>query len=194
MGFINLCLRFPNLDTMAFFAVFVVGLPYYFLSTNDLEALKYYLPTLVMLSVTLTESGKPNFFQNLYPSDNNTLSGFVSKNIINLLAMSGLLYQSLILTRVTGNVLVGLVTALITIAIAFPIAQDILPVFIREGDKWFRSIEINSKPVYYPGNWHKYFLGIIFIVFLILLEYLLLTVVVPSLMRGNVRNNTSNLI
>ena len=108
--------------------------------------------------------------------------------------MSGLLYQSLILTRVTGNVLVGLVTALITIAIAFPIAQDILPVFIREGDKWFRSIEINSKPVYYPGNWHKYFLGIIFIVFLILLEYLLLTVVVPSLMRGNVRNNTSNLI
>jgi hypothetical protein len=194
MGFINLCLRFPNLDTMAFFLVFVVGLPYYFLSNNDLEALQYYLPTLVMLSVTLSEAGKPTFFKNLYPTDNKTLSGFVSRNIINLLAMTGLIYQALIITRVSGNVMVGLVTALITIAIAFPIAQEVLPVFIREGDKWFRSLEFNNRPIHYPGNWHKYFLGIIFIVFLILLEYLLLSVAVPSLMRSNTRNNTSNLI
>ena len=69
MGFINLCLRFPNLDTIAFFLVFVVGLPYHFLANRDLEALQYYLPTLVMLSVTLTEAGKPKFFNNLYPTE-----------------------------------------------------------------------------------------------------------------------------
>ena len=194
MGFINLCLRFPNLDTMIFFLVFVVGVPYYLISKNDYDSLKFYLPTLVMVAVTLTEAGSPNFFQNLYPLDNKTFSGFVSRNLINLLAMGGLLLQALVLTRVTGNVMLGLVTGLITVAITFPVAQEVLPVFIREGDKWFRSLQIGGRPIHYPGNWHKYFLGLIFTVFLVLLEYLLLTVAVPSIMSPRVRSSNNNLI
>ena len=194
MGFINLCLRFPNLDTMIFFLVFVLGVPYYLIANNDYETLKFYLPTLVMVAVTLTEAGAPNFFRNLYPLDNKTLSGFVSRNLINLLAMGGLLLQALVLTHATGNVLLGLVTGLITIAITFPVAQEILPVFIREGDKWFRSLQIGGKPLHYPGNWHKYFLGLVFVVFLVLLEYLLLTVAVPSLMSAGRRSSNNNLI
>ena len=194
MGFINLCLRFPNLDTMIFFLVFVVGVPYYLISKNDYDSLKFYLPTLVMVAVTLTEAGSPNFFQNLYPLDNKTFSGFVSRNLINLLAMGGLLLQALVLTRVTGNVMLGLVTGLITVAITFPVAQEVLPVFIREGDKWFRSLQIGGRPIHYPGNWHKYFLGLVFTVFLVLLEYLLLTVAVPSIMSPRVRSSNNNLI
>lgn len=194
MGFINLCLRFPNLDTMIFFLVFVAGVPYYLLSNNDYDTLKFYLPTLVMVAVTLTEAGAPNFFKNLYPLDNRTLSGFISRNLINLLAMGGLLLQALVLANATGNVLLGLVTGLITVAITFPIAQEVLPVFIREGDKWFRTLQIGGRPIAYPGNWHKYFLGLVFTVFLVLLEYLLLTVAVPSLMTAGRRSSNNNLI
>ena len=103
-----------------------------------------------MVAVTLTEAGSPNFFQNLYPLDNKTFSGFVSRNLINLLAMGGLLLQALVLTRATGNVMLGLVTGLITIAITFPVAQEVLPVFIREGDKWFRShLQIGGRPIHF---------------------------------------------
>merc|ERR1711871_435983 len=142
-----------------------------------------------MVAVTLTEAGAPNFFQNLYPLDNKTLSGFISRNLINLLAMGGLLLQALVLANATGNIMLGLVTGLITVAITFPIAQEVLPVFIREGDRWFRTLQIGGRPVAYPGNWHKYFLGLVFTVFLVLLEYLLLTVAVPSLMVAGRRSS-----
>ena len=66
MKFINLCLSIPNLDTIIFYIIFVILIPGYLFSTSDYEALKYYLPALIMLAVTLTEGGSPELFVNLY--------------------------------------------------------------------------------------------------------------------------------
>ena len=117
---------------------------------------------LVMAAVTLTEAGKPDLFKNLYPLPPTNVAGFLSKNIINLLAVTGILVQCIRLALQTNNLQLALVTGLIGLAITFPMAQEVLPVFIREGDKWFRSLRIGNTPVTYPGNWHKYFLGFLF--------------------------------
>lgn len=192
MGLVSLCIKFPNLDTLAFYLVFVMLVPYLLFSSNDYESLKYYLPMLVMAAVTLTEAGKPDLFKNLYPLPPTNVAGFLSKNIINLLAVTGILVQCIRLALQTNNLQLALVTGLIGLAITFPMAQEVLPVFIREGDKWFRSLRIGNTPVTYPGNWHKYFLGFLFAVFLILCEYLLLTMLVPQLMTKTAKNSVLN--
>ena len=172
MRFLNLCLSVPNLDTIIFYIVFVLIIPGMLFSTGDFETLKYYLPALVMAAVTLTEAGSPDLFVNLYPTDcsaTTTFSGFLSTNLINGLAIVGILIQSLVITMSTSSITLGLVSGLITFAITFPMAQQILPYFIREVDELFRR-----KGVILPGNWHKYMAGLIFSMFLLGVQYVML--------------------
>jgi len=176
MKFINLCLSIPNLDTIIFYLIFVILIPGYLFSTSDYETLKYYLPALIMIAVTLTESGKPEFFVNLYPNvcdENTTFAGYMSTNIINGLAIVGILAQALVITMATSSLTLGLVSGLITFAIAFPLAQTILPFFIIETDDLLRNIIFQGK-VQFPGNWHKYFLGLFFGIFLLGVQYVML--------------------
>ena len=90
--FLDICLRLPNLGTMLFIIVFVVAIPSYLYMKDDIDSFKYYFPFLVMLAVTLTEAGKPHSFQKLYPMDPDDVSSFLSVNLINGLAMVGLLF------------------------------------------------------------------------------------------------------
>jgi hypothetical protein len=174
MKFINLCLSIPNLDTIIFYLIFVILIPGYFFSSGDFESLKYYLPALIMAAVTLTEGGSPDLFTNLYPTscETTTFSGFLSTNVINCLAVVGILVQSLAITLATSSLTLGLVTGLITFAITFPMAQQILPFFIREVDDLRNTSPFNT--VYFPGNWHKYMAGLIFSIFLLGVQYVML--------------------
>lgn len=172
MSFINICLSIPNLDTIIFYLIFVVAIPAFLFSRGDFESLKYYLPGLVMLAITLTESGKPNLFVNLYPTEINNFSSFLSINTINGLALVGLLAQAIIVSLATNNVTLGLVTGVITFAVTFPLAQQVLPFFIREFDDLTKFVFAGR--VRFPGNWHKYFAGLLFIVFLLSVEYVLI--------------------
>ena len=180
MKFINLCLSIPNLDTIIFYIIFVIIIPGVLFSSGDYETLKYYLPALVMAAVTLTESGKPDVFTNLYPttcSKNSTFSGFLSTNIINGIAIVGILIQSLSLAATTSSITLGLVSGLIIFSITFPMAQQILPYFIREVDFLFcpaKYISDNTNCMVTPGNWHMYLAGLIFSIFLLIVQYTLL--------------------
>ena len=169
MSFINLCLQVPNLDNILFYLIFVILVPYYFLMTEDLDSLKFYLPALVMIAVTLTVSGAPNLFQNLYPTDCDTnLTGFLSKNTINLLAVTGILFTMIKLSVATGNIWIGVVSGLVSLAITFPLAQVVLPFFITQGDKAIRSVIVSNV---YIGNWDKYLIGGFYILLLMGLQY-----------------------
>ena len=173
MKFINLCLSIPNMDTFAFYIIFVIGIPSYLFSSGDYDTLQYYLPALVMAAVTLTESGSPDLFTNLYPTDctSTKFSGFLSTNIINCLAVVGILIQSLTVSAATSSITLGLVSGLIVFAITFPMAQQILPFFIREVDE-LRNTALGN--IYFPGNWHKYMAGLIFSMFLLGVQYVML--------------------
>ena len=174
MKFINLCLSIPNLDTIFFYLIFVILIPIYFFSNGDFESLKYYLPALVMAAVTLTEAGKPGLFVNLYPTDCSltTFTGFLSTNIINALAVVGILSQALIIASATSSITLGLVSGIITFAITFPMAQQILPFFIREVDELSKTVFRSNVSL--PGNWHMYMAGLIFSIFLLGVQYVML--------------------
>jgi hypothetical protein len=172
MSFINLCLSIPNLDTIIFYLIFVIAIPGFLFINSDYETLKYYLPGLVMLAVTLTEAGTPNMFTNLYPIDPSNMSGFLSVNIINGMALVGLLAQAILVSLATGNLTLGLVSGVITFAITFPLAQQVLPYFIREVEDL--RIVLFGNRVSFPSNWHKYMAGFLFAMFLLGIQYILL--------------------
>ena len=187
MTFINLCLSIPNLDTIFFYIIFVITIPALLFSSGDYETLKFYLPALVMAAVTLTEAGKPDLFVNLYPTDCSghvTFSGFVSSNLINGLAIVGILIQSLSLALATSSITLGLVSGLIMFAITFPMAQQILPYFIRETAY---TAKITLKGMSFPGNWHVYFAGIIFSIVLLITEYTLLIAFTKYILSTNIQ-------
>lgn len=175
MKFLNLCLSVPNLDTIIFYIIFILTIPGYLFVSGEYEILKYYLPALVMAAVTLTEAGKPDLFVNLYPtdcSDKVNFSGFMSTNLINGLAIVGILAQSLSLAASTSSLTLGLVSGLIIFAITFPMAQQILPYFIREVDYTFKVL--SNGRIAFPGNWHMYIAGLIFGIFLLGVQYIML--------------------
>jgi len=125
-----------------------------------------------MLSITLTESGKPDVFTNLYPLEINNFSSFLSTNIINGLVLVGLLTQAILISVSTGSITLGLASGLITFTVAFPMAQQVLPFFIREFDDLMRFISAGRFK--FPGNWHKYFAGLLFAMFLLGVQYILI--------------------
>ena len=145
--------------------------------SGSTDLLKYYMPFTVMLAITLTESGKPNFFKNLYPIPSRNIGGFLSSNIINLFALIGILIQSVGIALYYNNIQIGIFVGAVAFAITFPIARTILPFFIREGDLAMRENTVFR----FPGNWHKYFIGIAFIIALLGFEYVLINGVGPLL-------------
>jgi hypothetical protein len=188
MTFINLCLSIPNLDTIIFYIIFVVGIPGMLFGSEDFETLKYYLPALVMAAVTLTEAGKPDLFTNLYPTECSeyvNFSGFLSTNVINGLAIVGILLQSLTIALATSSVTLGLVSGLIIFTITFPLAQQILPYFIREVDFTFKAL--SGGRVVFPGNWHMYMAGLIFGIFLLGVQYVMLIGFTKYILSSNTK-------
>lgn len=177
MTFINLCLSVPNLDTIVFYIIFVIAIPVMLFSRSDFESLKYYLPALVMLAVILTEAGKPDLFKNLYPVEVISPTAFLSMNIINGLALVGLLTQAIVISLATNNITLGLMSGIVTFAITFPIAQQILPAFIRLSDGLYRKIhDRNSTHINPPSayNWHKYISGLLLAMLMLSIQYILL--------------------
>ena len=80
--------------------------------------------------------------------------------------------QSLVISAATSSITLGLVSGLIIFSITFPMAQQILPYFIREVDFTFKTLA--GGRVYFPGNWHMYFAGLIFTIFLLGVQYVML--------------------
>ena len=168
MSAVNVCLRMPNIDTIIFYVIFIIIVPYIFISTDNIRALQYYFPALVMIAVTLTTAGSPKLFANLYQEEPDNVTAWMSKNFINLLAVTGVLASVISMTMInSSNYAQPLVAGIIAFAITFPIAQTVLPFFIKQGDEVLRRNTTFS----FPGNWHKYFFGFAFIIFLWGLQY-----------------------
>lgn len=186
MKFLNLCLSVPNMDTFIFYIIFVIIIPGQLFASGDYQSLQYYLPALVMAAVTLTEGGSPYYFTNLYPTDysSTSFSGFLSTNLINCLAVVGILMQSLVISSATSSITLGLVSGLIIFAITFPMAQQILPFFIREIDD-LRNNKFTG--VDFPGSWHKYMAGIIFSMFLLGVQYVMLIGFTKYILSTNIK-------
>tara|TARA_B100000902_G_scaffold57574_2_gene64473 strand:- start:838 stop:1437 length:600 start_codon:yes stop_codon:yes gene_type:complete len=171
-NFISICLNLPNLGTIIFYIIFVIVIPMVMVSTNNVPLFKYYLPALVMLASTLTYGGSNyQLFTSLYRDlcdDDTPLEAYISKYFINLLALVGILLSAISIGMINRNIMLGLVVGLVAFVLTFPVSNHIIPFFIEAGDELLKK----RTTFRYPGDWHKYFIGFVFIVFFLSLENL----------------------
>ncbi len=188
-GFLQLCLQVPNLGTLLFFVIFVLAVPGLIIGTDNFEFFKYYFPFLVMAAAALTEAGSPRYFDTLYPEQPNTLSAFLSKNFINLLAIVAIMISAISASMTDGSLITGLVSAVIAFMITFPVAGTVIPFLIRQSD---RIIKDSVKDGFrFPGNWHKYFVGLVFIVMFMILQLVLTRLLSKMIMSANLASNAA---
>jgi hypothetical protein len=191
---LRVCLSTPKLGTLAFFLIFMILIPITLISSNNTEYIQYYLPFTVLLASTLTSAGAPDNFQDLYPLFPTSIMGFLSANLINFFALAGILWYIITVALQYNDKELAVVVGLIIISITYPVATQAIPFFIRHGDMFLRRV---APRVRWVGNWHKYFIGFMMIVFLLILQILIIGVLTSNgglnfgLSSGN--NNVSRL-
>ena len=93
--FFDICIKMPNMDSFIFYTIFLIIVPITLGKINYI-ILKLFLPLLVPISIIFnTKFGKPNMFNDLYPIEYTNISIFISKMIINLIAITNILYFSI---------------------------------------------------------------------------------------------------
>lgn len=188
MSVFNMCLNIPNMGSILFYLIFIILIPMYLIFTSNTDSLNYYFPTVVMLAITITEAGKPNQNQNLYPMPPTNLQGFLSTNIINGMAIVAILFQAVSAAVYYNSVYLGVMLGFISFLVVFPLAQQLLPFFIRQGDLILRE----KTSFRFPGNWHKYILGFIFMIVLLLIENVIIMAISQQIFSTGSSSSTSN--
>ena len=184
-----MCLSIPNMGSVLFYLLFIILIPMYLILKGNTDSFNYYFPTIVMLAITITEAGKPNQNQNLYPMPPTNLQGFLSTNIINGLAIVAILIQSISAAVYYNSVYLGVALGFISFIVVFPLAQQLLPFFIRQGDLILRE----KTTFKFPGGWHKYILGFIFIIVLLLVQNVIIMAISQQIFStGSSSSSSSN--
>lgn len=175
-SFLNICLQVPNLGSLGFILVFIITIPYLLYQLEMLDLLQLYAPFVVMLASTLTQSGQPEVFKELYQIDPKTPSAFIMANMINLFALIGILWFSVGLALYHNNLELGVAIATISFVVTFPVAREAIPYLITEGDK-----DLKEKTRFrFPYNWHKYAIGFLVMGGLLILQYILVGMLIQS--------------
>lgn len=175
-SFLNICLQIPNLGTIAFMFIFIFAIPLMLFYTGMLDVLQIYAPFVVMLASTLTQAGKPHAFKELYQIDPKTPTAFMTANMINLFGLIGILWYSIGLALYHNNLELGIGIATISFIVTFPVARELLPYLIFQGDKRLKE----NTTFHYPYDWHKYFIGFLTIGALLSIQYILVSVMVQN--------------
>ena len=174
MNLINLCLRIPNLGIILYYLIFVVIIPYMLVSNASLDILKYYMPLMVAFANLLTLSGHDKLFGNLYQLKPKNFVAFVSTNFINLFALFGILWQCIdYSSKDKNNVTRSIIYGTVLFVIVFPFSRDGLKYVLDQIDYYLKK----KTNMTYDYNWHLLAFGLLYIIFLLGLQAVLLGLV-----------------
>ena len=171
MNFINLCLKIPNLGILLYFLIFIVIIPYLLIYNQSMNILKFYMPMMVAFAHLLSRIGSTNIFNSLYQLNPIDFVPFISSNFINIFALFGILWQSIEYSRkynLTSSIIYGILLFLI----AFPASRIGLKFVLDNVDKY-----LNDKTkINYKYNWHLMVFGLLYIIFILGLQAVLLSI------------------
>lgn len=177
----DICIEMPNMGVFIFFALFVLCIPLVFLALGWDELITIYFPLLVPLAVIFTVSGDQKYFKNLYPQNGKTkdLEGYISKHLINFMALVSIIYMSVSYGLKTENEIYGALVGVTSAILILFISPEIIPFGIERGDKYIKDkMTMNLK-----YDWHKYSIGLVILILIVLLETLLIEVVYQNILK-----------
>jgi hypothetical protein len=177
MNLLNLCLRIPNLGILLYYLFFIVLIPYILIANSSMEILKYYMPLMVAFAHMLTLSGHKKLFGNLYEMEPKNFVSFISSNFINLFALFGILWQVITYSALDSTSLPrAVVYGIILFIIIFPMARQGLKFVLDNVDFYMRE----KTEATFEYNWHLFVFGLLYIIFLLGLQAVMLSLVDTS--------------
>ena len=199
MELVNLCLKIPNLGILIYYLIFIVIIPYIFIYSNNSGVLKYYMTMMVAFAHLLTMIGDHKLFGNLYRLNPKEFVPFVSANFINIFTLFGILWQCIEFSR-KYNLANSIIYGILLFIIALPFARSGLKFVLEHVDEYLKK----KTSIDYKYNWHLIVVGLLYIVFILGLQAILLSLVgfggELSLSKNknnknnknNIKNNTKN--
>ena len=191
MDLVNICLKIPNLGILLYYLIFVVIIPYILVYANLLHILKFYMPIMVALAHLITRVGDPSIFENLYQLNPTEFVPFLSSNFINIFTLFGILWQCIEFSRkysLTNSIIYGILIFLI----ALPFARVGLKFVLDHTDTYLKE----KTDIDYKYNWHLIVVGLLYIIFILGIQAILMTLIGFSgefkLNNSNNSNNTNN--
>lgn len=177
MNLLNLCLRIPNLGILLFYLFFIVLIPYILVANSSLQVLKFYMPLMVAFAHLLTLSKNDKLFGNLYDLQPKNFVSFLSTNFINLFALFGILWQVISYSSNSKSSMShGVVYGIILFVIVFPMARQGLKFVVDNVDLYMRE----KTQMTFEYNWHILAFGLLYIVFLLGIQAVLLSLIDSS--------------
>jgi len=177
MNLLNLCLRIPNLGILLYYLFFVVLIPYILVANSSMQILKYYMPMMVAFAHMLSLSGHEKLFGNLYDMKPKNFVSFVSTNFINLFALFGILWQCITYAESDSSSLPrAIVYGIILFVIVFPMARQGMKFVLDNVDLYLRE----KTEMTFEYNWHLLVFGLIYIIFLLGIQSVMLSLVDTS--------------
>jgi len=189
MNLVNLCLKIPNLGILIYYLIFIVIIPYVLIYSQNIGILKYYMTMMVAFAHLLTRVGNKNLFGSLYQLNPSEFVPFISTNFINIFTLFGILWQCIEFSRkysLSNSVIYGILLFIL----ALPFARAGLKFVLDNIDKYLKG----KTDVEYKHNWHLIVFGLLYIIFILGLQAILLTLVGFSgeLKLGYSSNNNLN--
>ena len=172
MDLVNLCLKIPNLGILIYYLIFIVIIPYVLIYSQNIGILKYYMTMMVAFAHLLTRVGDPKLFGSLYQLNPKEFVPFISTNFINIFTLFGILWQCIEFSRkysLSNSVIYGILLFIL----ALPFARAGLKFVLDNIDKYLRG----KTEVEYKHNWHLIVFGLLYIIFILGLQAILLTLV-----------------
>ena len=184
MNLLNLCLKIPNLGILLYYLIFVVIIPYVLIANSSLEILKFYMPMMVALAHLLTRAGHKKVFGNLYDLKPKNYISFISSNFINLFALFGILWQCVEHSKNTNDVSSSVIYGIVLFIIAIPFSRVGLKFVLDNADLYLKE----KTDIKYKYNWHLVVFGLLYIIFILGLQAILLSML-TSYKQDVLRNN-----
>lgn len=172
MDLVNLCLKIPNLGILIFFLIFIVIIPYVLIYSQNIGILKYYMTMMVAFAHLLTRVGDKKLFGSLYQLNPREFVPFISANFINIFALFGILWQCIEFSR-KYNLANSVIYGILLFILALPFARIGLKFVLDNIDIYLRG----KTEVEYKHNWHLIVFGLLYIIFILGLQAILLTLV-----------------
>ena len=190
MNYLNICLKLPNIGLVTFYLIFVLLIPMLIINLSAINNLQYYFPILVAFANVLTIAGSPYIFQNLYKINPKNIISSVSTWVINIIALSGIIWQILEYSkyelRVNKDPYISILYGLVLMGITFIVSTIGIKALLDQVDKWQNKNKNIIAGEQKNNNWNKFMYGAIAIIMIIGLETILvglLNDVNPGLVR-----------
>ena len=157
----KICLRPTNFETIIFHIIFLT-IPYFCFINENTQILQYYWAYLLGISKTFTILDNSKFFKNLYPNKPKNLVGYLSKTIINIVIIFGILAHCIDMR--TDNLNKIIVTGLFLFISTYLLSNYWVEYIINFADKY------QKNNIY---NLYRFIFGLLAILSIIVFQFII---------------------